>query len=280
MSNRAKLLLVLLALGAGFPRARALGAGELPPCALARLGSDRFYHGPWIGCAVLSPDGSRIASAAEAVSSRRLTDKERNAYDTLIVLWDAATGERVRELHAPHRPVSHLLFSPDGKRLAAECGGDDKEWVVVFEVKTGKLLRQLGSFKGLGYLQFSADGKQLRVSEWCGPVTAWDAATGKQLRRWKPPPAVPPRKGKDSVGAVRGVLSPDGKVIVWEMGTATRSRDGATTSVGRDAAGLRVHDAETNKRLDEKKLKLFDPPARLRQLPSLRQGLLHDRAVR
>src|SRR5262245_22935972 len=117
MSNKPKLLLVLLALAAGFPRTRPLGAGELPPRALARLGSHRFYHGPEIECAVLSPDGSRIASAARSSSDRRLTDKERNAYDSLIVLWDSATGERIRELHAPRRPVWHLAFSPDGKCL-------------------------------------------------------------------------------------------------------------------------------------------------------------------
>jgi hypothetical protein len=42
----------------------APAADELPPRALARLGDYRFYHGPEIACAVLSPDGSRVASAA------------------------------------------------------------------------------------------------------------------------------------------------------------------------------------------------------------------------
>lgn len=64
MSNKPILPVVLLTVTMGLPRTGALGANELPPRAVARLGSYRFYHGPGIECAVLSPDGSRVASTA------------------------------------------------------------------------------------------------------------------------------------------------------------------------------------------------------------------------
>ena len=90
-----------------------LGAEELPPRALARLGDHHFYHGPGVTCAVLSPEGRHVASAATyPCYCKYLGDKEREAYERIIVLWEAATGERVRDLTVPHAPVSCLAFSP------------------------------------------------------------------------------------------------------------------------------------------------------------------------
>src|SRR5262245_53968535 len=88
-------------------------AGE-PARALARLGDYRFYHGPEIQSAVLSPDGSRVASAARySEHNTQVSDQERQRYDCAIVVWDTATGERIRELRAPRGPLSHLTFSAD-----------------------------------------------------------------------------------------------------------------------------------------------------------------------
>src|SRR5262245_34247613 len=98
-------------------------ADELPAGAFARVGDYRFYHGPGLRCAVLSPDGRRAASAAALPVYYRLTTAAaRDPYDRTIVLWDASTGERVREIQAPHGPIDGLAFSPDGARLAAVSG--------------------------------------------------------------------------------------------------------------------------------------------------------------
>jgi WD40 repeat protein len=251
MLNKMMLPAIFLTLSMGFLQTSALGADELPPRALARLGDYRFYHGPGIECAVLSSDGSRVASAARySDHNTQVSDQERQRYNCTIVVWDAATGERVRELRAPRGPLSHLAFSVDGKLLAADCGGyRTRHSLAVFEVASGKLLKHFGDFRFVGQLQFSADGKQLHVSEWLGPASAWDIATGKQLRVWKPPALQPAHKNKEGVCGVRGVLSPDGKVIVWEMGYT--SDEGATSC---DAAGLRVYDAVRDKLLYRKKV--------------------------
>jgi WD40 repeat protein len=113
--------LVLLTVMINLSQGSVLAEEPLPPRALARIGDHRFYHGPGITCAVLSPDGKRVASAAQYYLSSRylVTKKERVAYDPFIVLWDATTGERLHEMRVPHTPISHLAFSPDGTRLAA-----------------------------------------------------------------------------------------------------------------------------------------------------------------
>jgi WD40 repeat protein len=247
----------VLSLIVGLLSSASLAAEELPPRAVARLGNHRFYHGPGLGCAVLSPDGRRVASAAAYPSYfRYTTKKQREAYETVIVLWDAATGARVRELKVPQSSVWRLAFSPDGKRLAAACGlSADKEGVVVFEVETGKLLNQFGDFKtAVGCLEFSTDGKRLHVSEWHGPVSAWEAATGKQLRLWKPPPTTAAETNKLGELAVEGVLSPDGKFLVWLL-CRFRLREIGDFPDPLNPNTLRVHDAETEKLLHAKEFK-------------------------
>src|SRR4051812_1079940 len=97
---------ILAALFVAFALNRAPAAAPptsvpLPRRAVGRIGSDRFYHGPGVWCAVLSPDSRRIASVAYFPSYfRYVSQAQRDAQSRTIVLWDAATGERLRELLA------------------------------------------------------------------------------------------------------------------------------------------------------------------------------------
>src|SRR5262245_27168308 len=101
----------------------AMAEDKLPPHAIARIGDHYFYHGPNIRCAVLSPDGTRAASAAQYPGYyRHVSDEDRKKYDRTIVIWDTATGQRIRELTAPKSLIWDLAFSNDGKHLAAACG--------------------------------------------------------------------------------------------------------------------------------------------------------------
>jgi WD40 repeat protein len=242
--DKAMRSLILLTAMLGFSQANVLNAEPLPPRALARLGDHRFYHGPGITCAVLSPDGRRIASAASGDYPCLIyrTLEERAAYSRVIVVWDARTGERFRERRVPQGQIGHLGFSPDGKRLAvAYTLSDEKAGILVFKVESGKSVWHKSDFKHpLAHLQFSADSKQLWLSEWRGPIGAWDAATGKQLRLWKPPIPAPFEEDKIKRFGVRGMLSPDGRIVVWEMAHETGGEY-------RDSVGLRVHDAGTDK---------------------------------
>jgi WD40 repeat protein len=196
--------------------AAPLAAEGLPPRAVARLGSYRFYHGPGVRWAVLSPDGSRIASTAEYPSYwQHISEKEHEEYDRLVILWDAATGERLREWRLPHA-AGYLAFSPDGQQLAARFYIDEKQaGILLLDVESGEEVRRLEGFDGdMRRLRFSEDGKQLLVSEGSSAVTRCDVATGKVLRRWEPP-------GPPSVWitaherVTEGIPSPDGKLIAW-----------------------------------------------------------------
>ncbi|MFL5339677.1 MAG: hypothetical protein ACJ8F7_05870 [Gemmataceae bacterium] len=98
----------------------AVRAADLPPEAVVRLGSAAFRHGGAARCVDYAPDGKTIASGG--------TDD--------VCLWDAATGERLRDWPVP-RGARKVKFSPDGKKLAAGC--DDKT-LRVWNLSTGQLL--------------------------------------------------------------------------------------------------------------------------------------------
>src|SRR4051794_15325241 len=68
----------------------------------------RSHHSLPITAAAFSPDGKMFASTS---------------WDRTILLWDAATGKRLRRLEGPSHWRSGLAFSPDSKMVASDWEG-------------------------------------------------------------------------------------------------------------------------------------------------------------
>jgi WD40 repeat protein/serine/threonine protein kinase len=124
-----------------------------------------------------SPDGKRLASTG-------LWGKPGKPFEMTgkVKVWDAQTG---KELLSFEGGGACVIFSPDGKRLAAASREEIKLW----DAQTGQEIR---SFKGGGLsVAFSPDGKRLASSGQV--VRVWDVETGKELltlkeytyRMWK-----------------------------------------------------------------------------------------------
>ncbi len=103
--------------------------GDLPPGAVAHLGSARFQNVGRITAIAFSPDGRALAAGA---------------WDGSVLLWDVATGKPRGPCAGHGWQVQAVAFSPDGKVLATS--GRERE-VRLWDASTGKLLRALGSFK-------------------------------------------------------------------------------------------------------------------------------------
>jgi periodic tryptophan protein 2 len=67
----------------------------------------RHQDGYKVRCCALSPDGSKLLSAAE---------------DARLVLWDVASGSCVLSVHEHFKPVRGCCWSPDGRHIVTVGG--------------------------------------------------------------------------------------------------------------------------------------------------------------
>lgn len=113
---------------------------------------------------VLLPDSRHLLAGSE---------------DGVIRLWDAKSGQRVRDVATGQKPVRRLALSPDGKRVAA--GGTDgivRVWDVDRNELAGVLEGHGGEILALAYLPTG-----VLLSSAPDGVRAWDVAKEKVLWR-------------------------------------------------------------------------------------------------
>jgi WD40 repeat protein len=250
---------------------------DLPPGAVARLGSLHLLHGPGVRDAVFSADGKTLLSAgADALrfwdvasgSQTRAIELQHlqvhanlNSYvrarlsgdgkllatvhvdnwgkSSLIQIWDAATGRKLREIAGPGGYYEAFELSLDGKRLAMstfDAGGQKPGRIVVWETADGKLLRRLEGSRAA--VAFSPDGKFLAsaVPESGTPPTKQtlficNLATGRQVQEIE-------LEASAWVGSL--TFSPDGKFLaagLHDAGTKFRTRRWDVTT-GKEIAGF------------------------------------------
>jgi WD40 repeat protein len=205
----------------------------LPPGALLRLGSLHFRHAGPITY-VAFPDKKSVITASQ---------------DGTIRLWDLDSGKEIRrygkadggargaadprqealqalvaaqrQLRGGYYPqgTGSLALSPDGKTLAVPVNANT---VQLYEVSTGKDIRQIKAANGVGVLAFSPDSKVLAGRANDRTVFLWEADSGKEIRQIKGKQAAPQQGGRIFViGNVYGssaglVFSPDGKVLAMD----------------------------------------------------------------
>jgi RNA polymerase sigma factor (sigma-70 family) len=123
-----------------------------------------------------SPDGKSLAS-----TGRKSGGDFAEKVPAAVILWDVATGEEKVKLQDNDGAFQGVVFSPDGKVLAA-CDGSEQ--VKLWHTGTGKQLGTLKEEHGLiRALIFSPDGKTLllgiRPRGEADPIRLWDWAEQK-----------------------------------------------------------------------------------------------------
>jgi WD40 repeat protein len=188
--------------------------------------------------AALSPDGKVLAFATWTGKGQKV--------DPTVYLRDTTTGEELNSLK-PGNVVRSLAFSADGKLLV--LGGDNGP-ISLWDVATGKLLRQLKQLPGtVQPVALSPDARLLAFGENGRMVGLLDVATGKELRRWDL------KEGRLPSALL---FSPDGKLLassddgptahVWDVATGNEVRrfgKGATMALSFSPDGKILAAAET-----------------------------------
>lgn len=141
--------------------------------ALLALGAQVFEgHADAVKSVRFSPDYRRVLTASR---------------DTTAVLWDAATGKRLRTFEGSTGGLAAADFSPDGTLVAT--GGQDKT-IVLWDAATGKRLKSLEGHRGwIRDLAFTPDGKRLLSASQDRTIATWDLERGERAGSFQAHPA-------------------------------------------------------------------------------------------
>ena len=162
-----------------------LHGDPLPKGAVARLGTVRFRQPGPVCSVAFSPDGKVIAATSEGKN--------------IVVLWDRATGRKIRELRAGRKSAScDLRFTPDGNRLYSVEVAQEMAlsgWELGKEPVALDMPRPPGEAR---FLALAPNGRELILLHRDKEIVRWDIVRGQELGRYPKP------KGEVSSALVTG----------------------------------------------------------------------------
>lgn len=200
----------------------------------------------WVMSLAFSPDSKTIASVSYN-SNSFVFAVTRQPFATF---WNVATNQYGRyplvqipeagdreSILSPYGVVFDVIFSPDGKTLAA---GTSDGVIILWDVRNRRSIGQpLTSHTGPITLAFSSDGKTLASASDDGSIILWDVTTGQPLGK--------PMNGHS--GAVLSIaFSPDGEtlvsggkdgsIILWDVSNAINANLITSYPIGKSVTSV------------------------------------------
>lgn len=201
----------------------------LPPGAVARLGTSRFYQHNAINPLAFSSD-TRLVATVDSV--------ERGLFrGGMVRVAEVATGKQLWGFTGKSPFCSTPVFSADGRHLAVARPDD----VLLWDARTGRQGRRFPMRDGGRSLVWLApNGKTMAAAGDLGDIVWWSTPTGKVQRRWgffngkKPPrnegpfakPLIFSSDGQTVVYGVSGQKTVGGEWWNRELITARDTRSG------------------------------------------------------
>jgi len=126
----------------------------------------------------LTPPGGQVTAMAFAPDSSLLATSSQG--DPALRLWDPVAGTELRELNSENNQgINSLLFSPDGRALAAALsihnGRTNEGKVLLLERVSGQVRSTFTGHQGaIHSLAFAPDGRALASGSYDTTVLLWD----------------------------------------------------------------------------------------------------------
>ena len=155
--------------------------------------------------ATISPDGHELAVAHT---------------DNVIRRWDIATGQITGTLVGHTGPVEHLVYSPNGKQLAAgktDRSGPGNQTLQVWDINSGRIVHQLAAHRAVTFgVAFSPDGAQIASCGGDRKVKLWNAKSGELLATLDGHSQLVSGVQFSPDGLLLASCGRDGQVLVWD----------------------------------------------------------------
>jgi WD40 repeat protein len=151
--------------------------------------------------------GAMITSIAFSPDGRLLVEGNESG-GTRVVIWDVAKGQALRGVEGIHGDVNAVVFSPDGKTVAAGISDftispSADNSIKLWSAADGRLMQTIADNPGhFQKIAFAPDGKTLASTGFQNTAKIWDIASGRLVRGVT-----------DSQNAWGLAYSPDGRVL-------------------------------------------------------------------
>ncbi len=173
-----------------------------------------------------SADGMQILSGGGNVQVGM-----NRAVDNRIILWDATTGDMIRQFEGHSAPVRSIAFGPDGKTILS---GSDDTTMILWNISSGSIVWTLkGHTDSVWSVAYSSDGKMALSGSRDTHIILWNLETGSEIRRLDGHSAAvravvfgPDDQTALSASgnmAARG-LAVDNSLILWDLNTGAEIR--------------------------------------------------------
>jgi len=168
--------------------------------------------------------------------------------DERVIIWDIATGTRLRTFGGHSASVSSIAISPDGHSVLS---GDINGQVILWDMDSAQETRRMGGHDAIvSDVVFSPDGHSALTSSEDGSCILWDLATGEARRSYASTDSIVESVDISSDGHMVLAYEAGGQIVVWEftsgqvVRTFASAFEGGTARFTRDDQGILTSNGE------------------------------------